>query len=105
MHETTGSLGSSYYGPPDIIDQHINSTKEIQLMTHKQKTVTLRFARTMAAAIAGYAAVWLAGPDAAGLITDPTIQSLVMMVVIPTLVAANKALRYGADAGEDSSKS
>lgn len=102
MKMTVGGLGSSYHGPPDIVDTHIHTTKEAPTMkmNKKQKTVLLRFVRTLAATAIGFTAAWLAGPEVTALVDDPTIQSLILVVVVPTLVAANKALRYGSDDGE-----
>jgi len=101
MNITTGGLGSNYEGTPDAIDKHITTTKAV-LMTHKQKTIISRFVRNVVATSLGLLAVWLAGPDMADLIKDPTLRSLMMVVVVPTIVAADKALRFGN--GSDSSE-
>lgn len=70
-------------------------------VTHKRKTVLLRLVRTLAATLAGLLAAWLSGPEALGLISDPASQSFVVAVVVPTLVAIDKMLRYGSDDGEE----
>lgn len=67
----------------------------------KRMTVLLRFMRTLGASILGFIAVWAAGPDALSLVTDPLHQTILLSVVVPMLVAAEKALRYGDDQGED----
>ena len=69
-------------------------------MTHKNRTVLLRFARTMGATVLGLLAAWISGPNGLSLVKDPVMQSFIVAVVAPTLVAANKALRYGSDPGE-----
>ena len=70
-------------------------------MNKKQKTVLLRWARTLGATVLGLAGAWLAGPQALDLIKDPTQQILVASFLIPTLTALEKTLRYGSGEGED----
>jgi hypothetical protein len=86
-----------YYGYPDPTNDRI--PKEIK-MSDRRKTVLMRALRTAGATFIGFLAAWLAGPEAADLVESEQAQTLIAMVVVPTLVALDKMLRYGSDAGE-----
>lgn len=68
-------------------------------MSHKRKTVLLRFARTLTAtAFAGVISL-LASPEALDWVTRD--QALVInFVLIPVLTSMEKAFRYGTEPGE-----
>lgn len=69
-------------------------------MTSKQKTLTLRMARTLAATLMGLLAAWVSGPEVLNLVDGAAAQSFVLMVVVPMLTSLDKALRWGNDPGE-----
>lgn len=100
MHILSGGTTSNYNGDPPTFNNYKNTTKETPIMSHKKKTVLLRFARTMGATMLGLLAAWLSGPDGLSLVKDPVAQSFIVAVIVPTLVAANKAIRYGSEPGE-----
>ena len=80
-------------------NKYINHKKE-DLVTKKQKTLLARLTRTLVATVAGLLATWLSGPAGLKLVSDPTAQSFMLAVVIPTLITVDKFFRYGSDDGE-----
>jgi hypothetical protein len=68
-------------------------------MTAKTKTVLLRFARTLGALGVAALITWVSSPDVLSIVPSG-YQWVVLAVVTPALVAAEKWLRYGADPGE-----
>lgn len=68
-------------------------------MTHRQKTVLLRFGRTLAAAVVAAVVAWLASPEVADVIPKAYIP-LVTVALTPMLTALEKSLRYGKEPGE-----
>lgn len=68
-------------------------------MTNKTKTVLLRFARTLAAIGVGALATWVVSPDVLSIV-PAQYDWIVFSVVSPGLVALDKWLRFGSDAGE-----
>lgn len=117
MRTYTGKPGHTLDGTPDVVENFIITQKETRMAKNRKKstaavvaagptptkrgTIAMRFARTLAATVIGFAATWLAGPDAAALITDPTQQALLAGILVPMLVALDKSLRYGTEKGED----
>jgi hypothetical protein len=69
-------------------------------MNDKQKKVLLNFARTLAATVVAALIAWVAGPDAAELIGAQTAV-IAVPVLTALLTAAERALRYGNEEGED----
>lgn len=69
-------------------------------MNDKQKTVVLRFLRTLGATVVAALLAWVAGPDAVELVGEQTALYLVP-VLTALLTAADKALRYGSEEGEN----
>lgn len=68
-------------------------------LSPKVVTVLKRSARALGAVLVGFLVAWLAGPDVTELVGSDT-QALVVAVVTPLLLAADKWLRYGSDPGE-----
>lgn len=68
-------------------------------MTLKQKTLLLRFARTLGATVIASVVGFLGGHDLLGSLT-PTEGVVVSGVLIPFLATAEKSLRFGSDPGE-----
>lgn len=66
-------------------------------MNRKQKTVMLRFLRTLGATIASSALTVVANPQAW---SHHWKQAVITILLVPTLTATEKALRYGGDPGE-----
>lgn len=62
-------------------------------MSPKLKTVLLRAARGLAATALAFLAGFLAGPEVLDLVPDP-YDVLVTVVLIPTILSVEKALRW-----------
>jgi len=117
MKTYIGIAGHSIDGLPDVIENYIITHKETNMakankasskaviaagpISTKRVTVLKRFARTLGATVLSVVAVWMVGPDALDLVDNPAYQAIIVGVLAPMLVAAEKSLRYGEESGED----
>ena len=65
-------------------------------MSSKNKTILMRFARSLGAIVIAATTAFIAGPEGADLVGDQA-QTIIVAVGTPLLVAADKWLRYGGD--------
>ena len=70
-------------------------------ISSKRATVLKRFARTLGATVLSVVAAWMVGPEALDLVDNPAMQAVIVGVLAPMIVAAEKALRFGEAPGED----
>lgn len=70
-------------------------------MTHKRKTVLLRWLRTLGATITANMLLVVSNPDALQAMQEDWHAFVIANLLIPTLTAMEKYLRYGAEPGEE----
>lgn len=104
MKVYSGKIGVTAKGEFDPIERYIHRPERAEQMlsglSKKNRTVIARFLRSLGAVVTSFAAAWVVGPDVMGVVDNPLIQSFLVAVVAPTLLAANKYLRFGDDPGE-----
>jgi hypothetical protein len=69
-------------------------------MSHKNKTVLLRWARGLGATLLANVLVVVTNPAAMNYATNHWQEFLTVNLLIPTITAVEKFLRYGSEPGE-----
>lgn len=107
-HESSEGLGRDGYPSPE--DFWIRNSPKLKKETEMadipvkvaaavttegtlSRAVVLRGIRTAIHILAALLAVWIVGPAVLGAVTDPVLQSLIVVVVAPALAMLGKARR------------